>query len=193
MRPSGVTLLPRVNSSTVASGLAVELPEEYRIWFSFPWYRVYTLNVDNLADVVQTKYELPRRIKSISALTDSPPASTPDLVVVHLNGKVSDFPNLTFSPRNYAERQAFADLWYPTLVRELATYAVLYVGSTLDEPPLWQYVEARPPRARSATELRPKSFLVTKSLPLGRQSLLGEFNSDTGRETPEEGNYVRVR
>ena len=162
------------------------LPEEYRVWFSLPWYRVYTLNVDNLADVVQTEFELPRRIKSLSALTDPPPASTPDLAVVHLNGKVSDFPNITFSQRNYAERQAFADLWYPTLVRELATYAVLYIGSTLDEPPLWQYVEARPPRARGVTELRPKSFLVTKALPLGRQSLLGEFNIRYEEGTQEE-------
>ncbi|HEV3319951.1 MAG TPA: AAA family ATPase [Solirubrobacteraceae bacterium] len=152
------------------------LPDEYRIWFSFPWYRVYTLNVDTLADVVQTEYELPRRIKSLSALTDPPPASTPELVVVHLNGKVSAFPDVTFSQRNYAERQALADLWYPTLVRELSTYTVLYVGSTLDEPPLWQYVEARALRSRGPSELRPKSFLVTKELPLGRQSLLGEFN-----------------
>jgi hypothetical protein len=50
------------------------LPDEYRIWFSFPWYRVYTLNVDNLADVVQTEYDLPRRINPYRRLpTRRPP------------------------------------------------------------------------------------------------------------------------
>jgi hypothetical protein len=163
-----------------------DMPDEYRIWFSFPWHRVYTLNIDNLADVVQVEHNLPRRIHSISAITDAPPPPTSDLLVVHLNGTVTDLPNVTFSPRNYAERQAFADLWYATLVRELTSHPVIYVGSTLEEPPLWQYIEARPQRARGARELRPKSFLVTKDLSLGRQSMLGGFNIRYKQGTQED-------
>ena len=152
------------------------LPDEYRIWLSFPWYRIYTVNVDNLEDIVQVDHDLPRKIRSVSALSEPPPPPTTDLIVVHLNGTVDDLPNVTFSSRNYAERQARPDLWYPALVRELTAHPVLFVGSTLDEPSLWQYIEARPPRARGTRELRPKSFLVAPKLSLGRQSLLGEFN-----------------
>lgn len=152
------------------------LPQEYRIWLSFPWYRIYTVNIDNLEDVVQVEYDLPRKVRSVSALREPPPPPTSDLVVVHLNGTVDDLSNVTFSTRNFAERQAYPDLWYPALVRELAAHPLLFVGSTLDEPPLWHYIEARPQRAQGARELRPRSFLVAPELSLGRQSLLGEFN-----------------
>lgn len=163
------------------------LPEEYRIWFSFPWYRVYTVNVDNLPEIVGVEYELPRSIRSLSALTEPPPPPTSpaQLLVVHLNGTVDDLPNVTFSTRNYAERLSSPDLWYPTLARELTSHPVLFVGSTLDEPSLWQYIEARSSRSRGERELRPKSFLVTPNLPRGRQSLLGEFNIRLEPDTQE--------
>lgn len=32
------------------------IPDPYLIWFSMPWRRIYTLNVDDLDDAVQRKY-----------------------------------------------------------------------------------------------------------------------------------------
>jgi hypothetical protein len=164
-----------------------DLPEEYRIWFSFPWYRVYTVNVDNLADIVGIQYDLPRETLTISALREPPPPPEPTarLLVVQLNGTVDDLPNVTFSSRNYAERLTSPDLWYPTLARELTSHPVLFVGSTVDEPSLWQYVEARSSRSRGERELRPRSFIVTPGLSRGRQSLLGEFNVRHEQHTQE--------
>src|SRR5665213_2684508 len=77
--------------------------------------------------------------------------------------------------RQYGERQSTFDLWYENLVRELAHHPVLYVGTTLSEPPLWQYVEARGSR-RGKRELRPGSYLIAPSLPLARRASLARFN-----------------
>jgi hypothetical protein len=151
------------------------LPPDYQIWFSFPWYRIYTLNFDTLAEAANRAFDLPRELVPVSGLSDPLPTSGGGLCVVHLNGRLEDFPNLTFSQRQYGERQSAPDLWYANLVRELHSRPVVFVGTSLDEPPLWQYVEARG-RRRPGRELRPRSFLVAPELPLARRAALGQYN-----------------
>jgi hypothetical protein len=112
------------------------LPNEYRLWFSFPWHRIYTLNVDTLAEAAERAVDLPRRLRPVSALADPGPATGDALEVVHLNGRLTDLPNVTFSQRQYGERLSGPDLWYANLVREMRTRPVVYVGTSLDEPPL---------------------------------------------------------
>ena len=154
---------------------AKSLPDEYALWFSFPWYRVYTLNVDNLEDAVARRVDLARPLVSLSALRNPMPAEDKGLSVVHLNGDLDDLPNVTFSQRQYGERLATWDLWYSNLARELKVRPVLYVGTSLNEPPLWQYIEQRGPRG-SGPELRPGSYLVAHELPLARRVALSEYN-----------------
>ncbi|HEX2852621.1 MAG TPA: hypothetical protein VHO24_05230, partial [Opitutaceae bacterium] len=48
---------------------AAKLPEWYGTVFSLPWYRVYTLNIDDLALAVQRRFSLPRVLNSVSATT----------------------------------------------------------------------------------------------------------------------------
>jgi hypothetical protein len=142
---------------------------------SFPWYRVYTLNVDNLEQAVARRADLARPLVSLSALRDPVPASDKGLTVVHLNGDLDDLPDVTFSQRQYGERFATWDLWYSNLARELKVRPVLYVGTSLNEPPLWQYIEQRGPRG-SGPELRPGSYLVAHELALARRVALSEYN-----------------
>ena len=40
---------------------------EYATWFSFPWYRIYTLNIDNLALAAARQHRLPRKPHIVSA------------------------------------------------------------------------------------------------------------------------------
>ncbi len=47
------------------------LPEFYENFFSMPWSRCYTLNVDDLENAVAVKFELPRKINSYSAVTSN--------------------------------------------------------------------------------------------------------------------------
>src|SRR5207245_1622655 len=69
------------------------------------------------------------------------------------------------------------DAWYLRLSAELSTLPFVFVGTALDEPSLWQYIELRQERGeRGVKELRPRSYLVTPSLDLAKQALLAEYN-----------------
>lgn len=155
---------------------ADSLPEAYQVWFSMPWYRIYTLNVDDLSDVASRKFSLPRAIKSVSAASNDPIRNFDELVCVHLNGRLEDYPRITFSPLQYAERSTTSELWYEQLVREMASHPVLFVGTSLDEPPLWQHLAMRGKKLSGRRELRPASYLVTRSLPKPRAALLKGYN-----------------
>jgi tetratricopeptide (TPR) repeat protein len=155
---------------------AAALPDFYQTWFSMPWRRIYTLNIDDLDEAVGRQAKLPTPIRSLSALTDKGPVSGNDLLSVHLNGKLAEAPGVTFSPIQYAERLPGRDPWYPALARELVGQPFLFVGTVIDESPLWQHIELRGERPREGRELRPKSYLVTPSVPAARRRLLERLN-----------------
>lgn len=152
------------------------VPESYRVWFAMPWARIYTLNVDDLDEVVQRVFTLPHRIRSVSA-SEALPATQDELWSVHLNGRISDLPNVTFSPLQYGRRLPGRDPWYATLVADLVSRSFVFVGTTLDEPPLWEHLELRGERGRGR-ELRPRSFLVTSELSVARRRMLHGLNID---------------
>lgn len=153
-----------------------KLPDVYKIWFSMPWYRIYTLNIDNLDEAVQSNFVFQRRIQSISALQEHLPTNIEQLQSIHLNGRAIDFPLVTFSPRQYAERAGKQDPWHAHLVADLVSHPVLYVGTTLNEPLFWQHIEMRRGKERGTKEFRPGSYLVTKGIPVARREMLKEFN-----------------
>lgn len=147
------------------------LPQTFARWFSAPWRRIYTLNVDDLEHAVQRQFALPRPLVSVSAL--SHPAQPHDgLEIVHLNGIAGDAAeDVTFSTMQYASRLCVADREYERLCQDLATRPFVFVGTTLDEVVLWKHVQLerqnrgdRPPRRHS--------FLIASSLTRARQELL---------------------
>jgi len=157
------------------------LPAWYREVFRFPWHRIYTLNVDNLAQAVDRAFDLPRSIKVTSATSELRSEFVDEranLHVIHLNGTLADAPDgITFSFGQYAERLTRDEPWYHQLISDLLSRPVVFVGTQLDEPPLWQYIEKRRSRGgRVQKELRPKSYLVAPSLSKARQSCLLDYN-----------------
>lgn len=163
-----------------------DVPEIYRKWFSFPWHRIYTLNIDDLEEAVQRAYSLPRKIQSTSALTSTLPNNNSDLQAIHLNGRVSEYPEVTFSPRQYGVRTARQEPWYSHLVTDLLTRPILFVGTVLDEPLLWQHIELRRTRNPQQRELRPGSYLVTPGISAARKAMLDDFNIKLIEMTQEE-------
>lgn len=155
---------------------ATLIPEVYRKWFSMPWFRIYTLNVDDLDEGVDRVFELPRRLKSLSAQKDSYPGDSGELLSIHLNGRIEDYPSMTFSPRQYAERAVRQDPWYSHLIADLTSHPVVFVGTELNEPLLWQHMEMRGRKTARQRELRPGSYLVTPSISAARAAMLDEFN-----------------
>lgn len=171
------------------SALSVDantLPSHFETWFKVPWKRVYTLNIDDLEAAIQRLHSLPVRMRSFSAVSGSPTVSGSDLEYVHLNGSLADVPNVTFAAPQYGSRLPGRDPWYPNLVADLMGSPVVFVGTSLEESPLWQHLALRGTRADLDRELRPRSYLVSPSLPPARQRLLRSFNIDYIPMTAEQ-------
>jgi len=137
---------------------------------------MYTLNIDDLDIAAERTFTLPRKIRSISALNEGLPPDSGDLQSIHLNGRVGDYPAVTFSLRQYGERSARHDPWYFHLVSDLSSHPIIFVGTVLDEPLLWQHIELRRSREPRTRELRPGSYLVTTNISAARKAILEDFN-----------------
>ena len=160
-----------------------KIPDYYQIIFDMPWLNVYTLNIDDLATAASRKFSLKRPITSLSTTGRSIPAlpSEPDvnkLEQFHINGMLEDIPdNITFSMRQYSARLGQSDPVYARISADLVSKAIIFIGTELDEPSLWQHIEMRKSRGgRRIRELRPKSFLVTPELDRAKQLVLQEYN-----------------
>jgi SIR2-like domain len=168
------------------------LRDWYESYFSMPRARVYTLNIDDLPRAAGRKFTLPRQLHLISALREQyePPPDYRQLAleVVHLNGDVDGIPNnITFSTTQYAERIARPDSWYVRVVADLVSRPFVFIGTQLEEPPLWQHIELRKHRGDYGTrELRPRSYLVVPSLDAARRSLLSDYNIVWVRMTAQD-------
>lgn len=155
-------------------------PDWYSKVLSLPWRRIYTLNADNLVEVVMSDLAGIRRPHRVSAADSN---CSINLIggrvdIVHLNGDFEDgVDKLTFSRQQYA-RRANPDNAYVRMCRDLAMRTVVFIGSSLEEGPLWEHLELRGKkhRERNHNELRPRSYLVVPSLPRAKTSLLDEYN-----------------
>jgi len=167
------------------------LPDWYGEVFSLPWYRCYTLNIDNMADAANSAFDLPRSLRAVSAkhpTNASGNSYTACLDVIHLNGTLDDLPHkVTFSLTQYADRLAHPDPYYLDFAADLVSRPVIIIGTRLDEPPLWQHIEYRRTHGgRELRELRPRSYLVTPELARARRALLADLNIEWIPMTAEQ-------
>lgn len=160
------------------------LPERYRTWLTLPWHRIYTLNIDDIDAAVS---EAPgARLQILSALSSTPGVVREDATaVVHLNGTLVEFPEVTFTPADFASRTVSIDPWYEEFVADLISRPVVVVGSVLDESPLWHYLEQRGGRG-GGKELRPRSWLVSPHLDVARRAMLRGLNIEHLAMSEEE-------
>jgi len=153
------------------------LPEFYSIYFDLPWFRCYTLNVDDLEQAAARKFDLTRTPVEVSATLRSENYVNlgDSLEVVHLNGIVTDsIETLTFSERQYAIRVARQEPWYARCVADLISRPTVFIGTELHEVPLWQHMELRKTHGGGGKDLRPTSILIAPSLNSVRQEILHE-------------------
>lgn len=163
-------------------------PESTTKWqfdiLSFPWSKIYTLNLDDLSTAIQRNHNLPRKITSFSALSEKALNQAllkpyNDLAQIHLNGTLDDLPNgVTFSLTQYAQRLSSTnDPWYAELARDLILSSVVFIGTELDEPSLWMHIEERKSKGSTDNrEMRPKSYLVIPTLSKPRRDVLKQYN-----------------
>ena len=161
------------------------LPVSYETWFSQPWERIYTLNIDDLDRAASETFRLPRPLHPISAVSDGEERPAEDaLEVIHLNGLLDDDPErLTFSWPQHGDRLSSVDRRYSELVRSWSARPVVFVGTKLEEPALWQHLMMRRGRGKAHP---PKSFLVVPSVSRPKQALLSDFGIQWVPMTAEE-------
>ncbi|MBX5480538.1 MAG: SIR2 family protein [Myxococcaceae bacterium] len=156
-----------------------QLPEFYARWFSVPWKRAWTLNVDDIEQAAARRFDLPRPIDSISALVDpfSPARlSTRALAFIHLNGSIEDgIEHVTFSTTQYGDRLASHDPWYEKFVDDLVSHPFVIVGTRLEEAPFWQNLHAAfGPEVHQPMEVC-EAYIVSPSLTRARRALLEDI------------------
>ncbi len=155
------------------------LPDFYGRWFSVPWRRVWTLNVDDIEVAAARRFELPRRVESLSALTQEfdERLLRPDVLpFIHLNGSVHDgIRHVTFSTTQYGRRLAQFDAWYARFVKDLVTHPFVIVGTKLEEAPLWQSLQASHGHAMDGELAVCSAYIVSTSLTRARRELLGDL------------------
>lgn len=155
------------------------VPSQYDALASVFWRRIYTTNVDNLCEIVWQR----------ASNTELEPLRFPGddvrerdqllnrIQAIYLHGKLRCRPNeVTFTPRQYARRTVVHDPLYEHFVRDYATCPTIFLGTELNEPLFFQYIEARQSRTGVPMEHRPKSFLISPRISPPKRRNLSTFN-----------------
>jgi hypothetical protein len=159
--------------------LASSVPPAYTAITAPFWYRIYTINVDNVAELA---YQHPgaQRLTVLSHPDDEisdRDQSLASVQLVHLNGRLPCSPTrVNFTPYQFAKTAIRRPALWETFVRDYATHPVLFLGTSLQEPLFWTALAAREARAAGIKELRPESFLVTPSISAAHITHLRSFN-----------------
>lgn len=158
--------------------LSGEIPEFYNA-VSIPyWFKIYTLNVDDILDKVFSRTK--NKLDILSYPNDEFKERDQSLYqtqVVHLNGKLPCDPSeLIFSTKQYAKANLNHQPLYSQFVQEYATLPTIFVGTQLNESLFETYIESRETRGNN-NERRPKSFLISPEIsPVRKRNLEKIYN-----------------
>ena len=154
------------------------LPRHVVAWLAAPWRRIYTVGVDDVEAAAMRNHRLPHELRTRSALepAEEDPACPdghcqppPRVDVLHLGGVVGGaLDEDALWPWRYGARRDGGP-GGPQLVDDLAHAPFVFVGTTLDDGPLWQLVVHH---RRRRPEGAPRSYLVARSLTAARALLL---------------------
>jgi len=150
----------------------------YNIVGVITWYRVYSLNIDNL---VQKLYQrnTNQKIRTIvnPAQIEERDALFGTLQCIHLHGHVEHADKgLAFTLPDFGNLTAKPNPWYQTFIDDYFNRSVIFIGTQLEEPMFFHYLHLRDQKERGVTEFRPKSYLVNPSIGKMRMNTLRERN-----------------
>ncbi|HNC53116.1 MAG TPA: SIR2 family protein [Accumulibacter sp.] len=115
----------------------------YNIIASFPWPRVYTLNIDDALEAA-LRSASPQRLNiryRFDRVKDRHPLYE-EMEYVKLNGCVHrQADGVIFSPQEYGAASAFPPLWYQELAEDYFRYVFLFIGTRLNEPIFFHQIE----------------------------------------------------
>lgn len=158
--------------------LSGSIPDSYNSICTPFWYKIYTLNIDdvlskvyrrcnkNIQEVIFPKDEYIERDITLDSTN-----------IVYLHGKLPCEPqDIVFSTKQYAKAQLSHQPLYGQFVYDYATKPTIFIGTDLNEPIFERYIESREGRDGYA-ERRPKSFLISPSIsPVKADILKSQYN-----------------
>ena len=129
---------------------------------SFPWARIFTLNVDDCIEVALRK----SKTQKVQVFTRNSPLEDIDTIfnyvqIIKLNGS-ADRPEdgFIFSPQEYGDGSNRLPTWYRELGHNYSNYTFLFIGSKLNEP-LFQHAIAEMRSVEKRAPLR--GYVITPS------------------------------
>lgn len=148
---------------------------EYRILAKYPFFRIYTLNIDDGLDRAcyaadGKKFNIRRRNDHIS----DPDQFYQTLDLIKLNGDVNNpSDGYIFSSQEYAEGSANEPLWYGELARDYHRYTFIFVGTKLKEKLFNHQVEKYKAKTGSGDL---KSYILIPSLSKNKEDAFKASN-----------------
>jgi len=161
--------------STLLSG---DIPELYNEIVKPFWYKIYTLNVDDIVEKVFRKEG--KGVEELIYPRDEYSERDPSLdntQIIHLHGMLPCLPDeIIFSTKQYAKSSLAHQPLYAQFVYDYATLPTLFIGTDLNEPLFERYIESREGKG-GYRELRPKSYLISPTLsPVKIDNLKNHYN-----------------
>lgn len=158
--------------------LCSEIPENYDS-IAYPyWYKIYTLNVDDVLDqVFERNSRLTQNLIYPFDEYKERDQSLEKTHIVYLHGMLPCKPDqVLFSTKQYARSHLNYQPLYGQFVYDYAIKPTVFLGTDLNEPIFERYIEAREGR-EGYNELRPKSFLITPKISNVKSDILkGQYN-----------------
>lgn len=158
--------------------LSGEVPEYYdRLTIPF-WFKIYTINIDDvIQQVFRRNNQVLRQLIYPNDEFKERDQSLEETHVIHLHGKLPCNPeDVVFSTKQYARTTLKNQPLYSQFVYDYATHPTIFVGTDLNEAVFERYVEAREGLEGSG-EHRPKSFIVSPKLsPAKAKVLKNQYN-----------------
>lgn len=169
--------------------VAVDVPRIYQAITRVFWSRIYTTNIDNVLERVYSQVRSP--LLEVRRFPDDELPERDQMLnriqAVYLHGKLPCSPqDVTFSISQFARRATPHDHLYDHFVRDYATKPTVFLGTALNEPLMWQYVEIRKAKRSDLGEERPKSFLIAPQITPPKRALLDAMNVVPVEGTTEE-------
>lgn len=133
---------------------------ELQVVASFPWSRIFTLNIDDCTEAALRKAgtQIVQVFARKSPLEEIDPIFN-SVQLVKLNG-AADRPEdgFVFSPQEYAEGSVRLPIWYRELGQNHSNYTFVFIGTKLNEP-LFQHAIAE---MRSIVKRAPlRGYVIT--------------------------------
>jgi len=155
---------------------ADHVPEWYSCVPKWFWRRIYTFNIDDVLEQVYGRAPSPclDRIVAPDHYQERD-AFLRRIQYIKLHGSFDDDKDIVFGMREYGSRAASLDVWYLHFVEDYSTMPTLFIGTQLDEPLFWQYIELRGKQTERGTKLRrPKCFLVSPEISKPHEEVLSQ-------------------